>query len=143
MSSPMEAYLRKGNKVLDIPELATSSDVYRARVHNPHFRPGECELLTVRSKTEAQVLIGGSVVVVHVLEGTGILETIELKTGESRNALIEAGSRLHISAENIAFSYQNLGKDALSLGSTCLGFNHVNQPPATEVVQALTKVLLG
>lgn len=144
MSTPMEAFFRKGNKVLRTTFApAENPDFDITHVHNAHLKDGECELLTIRTQTERRVIISGSVVVVHALEGHGRLEMIDLPTGKTSSAPLEPGNRLHVPSNNVTFLYQNVGQNALVLARTCLGFNQVNQPPLTDVVYALTNVLLG
>ncbi len=140
----MESFFRKGNKILDIKSVTTNSvDFDITNVHNPHLKDGECELLSIRTQTQKRVLIGDNMVVVHTLEGHGSLEMLDLPTGEISSTPLEPGGRLHVPANNVTFLYQNLGENALVLSRTCIGFNQTNQPLLSDVVTALSRVLLS
>jgi len=109
-------------------------------ISSPTLGKSDRVLLDIYTQTEPNVLIGGNKLNVDVLEGIGKLTVVNFLDGEIVERQLEPGMKVDIPAENVAYWYENQGRNNLLLRDTCTDFDPINEPLLEDVVRTLASL---
>lgn len=77
------------------------------------------------------------------MQGLGKVCMIDLKDGTPSEVILWPKSRTTIPSDNILYWYENIGALNLQLRDTCPGFEMAHEPSVEDVVQVLSRTILG
>lgn len=145
MKRPFGTYLGDHEKIVDSTPIVREGGVEFdiMTVSSPWMKEGDRVLLNIATRTGDSVLIGGNALNIDVLRGAGRLVTTDLKDGSVNETPLEPGQHLTIPSDNVVYRYENTGDGNLLLRDTCLDFSLAHEPSAQDVVQALSRTLIG
>ncbi len=140
----IQEFLRDGETISESTKVGGSGfvDYDIHAVQREGLKDGDEVILDIRFMSECLVLIGGNPLDLEVIQGDGIVDEIDLKTGERTTRILfsDSNNRHQISPENTLYWYLNPDSSSNFLvRDHCDDFDPKNEPTLEKVAEAVVQ----